>query len=272
MSDNKLTADEWATLNAEKMAAANKKTLEEVLAKILPQTNADSERDSLLKHYVAAALGSGKTPEHSLRIAKEAVALFYKVLEPNQANATDCLFMFGAWLTSLEEPITFSSKHDAGQMVRLLECFITENNLPDVSIGYPDNLKQPPALGGTAAPTLVNMFGSWLRSDNETAWTWHCQLAVAMLDEGVSHAKANERARHLMKQLFGCWDYYTEFYKEAEFKLEPSNYYWATSEHAERTLVYYYMYKGTLGFGFNIADGGGFVPATDFTYASIEAL
>ncbi len=247
----------------------------------------DAAVPAALDAYVKKCLSLGCESNHikELRALQQRVLDFQKV-QGNRApdtlegetklppNATDCLFMFGAWLTSLEEPITFSSKHDASPMVQMLERFISENNLPDVSADYLDNLKQPPALGGTAAPTLVELFGNWLQSDNGTAWGWHCQLACALMDEGVNHAKANERARQLMKHLFGCWDYYTEFYKEAEFKLEPGNYYWVTSEHGDRTLVYYYMNPDAerLGFGFNIADGSGFVPATDFTYASIEAF
>lgn len=72
----------------------------------------------------------------------------------------------------------------------------------------------------------------------------------------------------------------------ADFK--PGTYYELTSQHDEKTIAYYYLcpdakapFDGSgdpdkdysdYGFGFNVADGGGFVPANDITYKSIREL
>ena len=58
-------------------------------------------------------------------------------------TATDALFGFGAWLTCRKQPVTFSHKHDAGKMVELIGEFISINDLPDPSEGYPDNFIMP---------------------------------------------------------------------------------------------------------------------------------
>ncbi len=47
--------------------------------------------------------------------------------------------------------------------------------------------------------------------------------------------------------------------------LKSENYYWLVSADGERTLVYCYRNPDTnwYGFGFNTADGSGFLPASD---------
>ncbi len=58
-------------------------------------------------------------------------------------TATDALFGFGAWLTTRKEAVTFSHKHNAGKMVELITEFLSVNDLPDPSSGYPNNFIMP---------------------------------------------------------------------------------------------------------------------------------
>ncbi len=60
-----------------------------------------------------------------------------------KVTPTDTLYMFGVWLTTRAEPVTFSMKHDANVMVKLIDEFMLVNDLPDVSKHFPDNLKLP---------------------------------------------------------------------------------------------------------------------------------
>lgn len=48
-----------------------------------------------------------------------------------------------------------------------------------------------------------NNFCRALMDDPEWSWSWHCNLACMLLDEGVPHANANERAASFMKTAFG---------------------------------------------------------------------
>jgi hypothetical protein len=55
--------------------------------------------------------------------------------------------------------------------------------------------------------TLLNRLALWwlgrqLRADNEYAWAWHCNLAMAAYDEGLEHHAANRAAGRFMHSLF----------------------------------------------------------------------
>lgn len=46
-------------------------------------------------------------------------------------------------------------------------------------------------------------FAAALHADPEYAWSWHCNIAMPIMDElGCSHADANKCAVKLMKHLF----------------------------------------------------------------------
>jgi len=42
-----------------------------------------------------------------------------------------------------------------------------------------------------------------LKADMDCAWSWHCNLAMPMQDEGVSHEQANRAAARIMFTVFG---------------------------------------------------------------------
>lgn len=41
-----------------------------------------------------------------------------------------------------------------------------------------------------------------MAADPELAWAWHCNIAVSMQDEGVSHSVSNAGAARFMKLAF----------------------------------------------------------------------
>ncbi len=47
--------------------------------------------------------------------------------------------------------------------------------------------------------------------------------------------------------------------------MRTDGYYWLLEEGKSPCLVYYYENAGKWGFGFNIVDGGGFLPESDLT-------
>ena len=54
---------------------------------------------------------------------------------------------------------------------------------------------------------LLNRLALWwlgrqLRADDEYAWAWHCNLAMAAYDEGLEHHAANRAAGRFMSSLF----------------------------------------------------------------------
>jgi hypothetical protein len=42
-----------------------------------------------------------------------------------------------------------------------------------------------------------------MEEDEDYAWSWHCNIAMAAYDEGLSHKKANKAANRFMKLCFG---------------------------------------------------------------------
>lgn len=80
MSDEKLTADEWATLNAEKQSQANQKVMEEVLEKMLPKHDLEAEVKHWHKSFISSAMCSGKGVAESIQDADDAISCIYGAL------------------------------------------------------------------------------------------------------------------------------------------------------------------------------------------------
>lgn len=49
----------------------------------------------------------------------------------------------------------------------------------------------------------VRVLSRCIQKDPDLAWAWHCNIAVMMQDEGVSHAVSNRGAARFMKLAFG---------------------------------------------------------------------
>lgn len=58
-------------------------------------------------------------------------------------NSAEAVIGFLSWLTSREQDVTFSSRHNAGIAVELFEKFQQVNNLPEVRPNYYKILKHP---------------------------------------------------------------------------------------------------------------------------------
>lgn len=61
----------------------------------------------------------------------------------------------------------------------------------------------------TKAPTQTetsaafNVVRDAMVADSEYAWSWHCNIAMASVDEGMDHAAANRAAARFMQICFG---------------------------------------------------------------------
>lgn len=42
-----------------------------------------------------------------------------------------------------------------------------------------------------------------IQQDPDYAWSWHCNIATASMDEGLDHAASNRAAARFMSTLFG---------------------------------------------------------------------
>lgn len=52
-----------------------------------------------------------------------------------------------------------------------------------------------------------------MEDDDEYAWSWHCNIAMALMDAGSSHENANLKAASVMRTCFGIDTKSFEYYK-----------------------------------------------------------
>ena len=61
----------------------------------------------------------------------------------DKISASEALFGFAAWLTTLDKPVTFSARHDAGLAAELVGEFCKANGLDQPRDGWANNLVTP---------------------------------------------------------------------------------------------------------------------------------
>lgn len=99
-----------------------------------------------------------------LRMAKD-------VLSPSEA-----LFGFGGWLTTRDEPVTMSAKHDAAVVAELIDEFCKVNGLEEPRQHWERNLTHPPesraASEGAPGPERIRVALELLRIAMSVAEAW----------------------------------------------------------------------------------------------------
>ena len=63
-------------------------------------------------------------------------------------SASEAIYGFASWLTTQEEAITASSRHDAGIWAEKVDEFCKANDLPDPREGWDCELRHPVKVGG----------------------------------------------------------------------------------------------------------------------------
>lgn len=58
-----------------------------------------------------------------------------------------------------------------------------------------------------------------MKADMDFAWSWHCNIAMASVDEGMDHAAANRAAARFMKLAFGVDTTKCEHYADTQYHL-----------------------------------------------------
>ena len=79
------------------------------------------------------------------------------------------------------------------------------------------------------AAKLASCLSQAMQNDQDLAWTWHCNIAVGSLDEGVDHKTANLAAARFMSVVFGvdvtAFDEWSRFdWAKKQPKPEPQHY------------------------------------------------
>ena len=63
-------------------------------------------------------------------------------------------------------------------------------------------------------PLAFNIIKRAMETDIDYAWGWHCNIAMASVDEGLSHEAANKAAARFMYTCFGVKTYESKQYKD----------------------------------------------------------
>jgi hypothetical protein len=95
----------------------------------------------------------------------------------------------------------------------LAKCYIDlTNKLAEYEKGSKDVKEETRKCGGSCEsvpksinliPEAMDVVGAAINSDPEYAWSWQCNIAMAVFDAGVEHRIANEGAARFMQILFG---------------------------------------------------------------------
>jgi hypothetical protein len=117
------------------------------------------------------------------------------------------IYDFGGYLTSRDERIVASATDNAAPMADAVGAFL---DLRGVDRDCEPFFQWPARCSmarDTKTPNRIEAaFGilqSAMRDDPSYAWSWHCNIAVSMQDEGAPHDSANAGAARFMQLCFG---------------------------------------------------------------------
>jgi hypothetical protein len=106
------------------------------------------------------------------------------------------IYDFAARLTTRDTPITLGANHNAAPAAEACEEFL---RLRGCSEGEPMVKDWQHHLGTARAFTDLK---AAMHADPGYAWSWHCVIACAGMDEGLEHAAANRAAARFMRMCF----------------------------------------------------------------------
>lgn len=120
-----------------------------------------------------------------------------------RAIIAGAIYSFAALLTCREKPITLGGNHLAGPAAEACDEFL---KLRDCSRGEPmvqdwqKHLDAPIVLTPAAGMDAIKKA---MQADYGYAWAWHCNVAMAAVDEGLSYDAAQRAAARFMFSAFG---------------------------------------------------------------------
>jgi hypothetical protein len=118
--------------------------------------------------------------------------------------AAGVVYDFAAYLTTRRVRITLSEIDDASPAAQAVQDFLRLRGIDTKTVTPFLQWQARCGSGGeTAAGEAVKILSSAFRDDPHFAWTWHCAVACAAMDEGAPHDAANAAAARFMKQAFG---------------------------------------------------------------------
>jgi hypothetical protein len=114
------------------------------------------------------------------------------------------IYDFAGYLTTRDERITLSATDDASPAADAVKAFLTLRGVDQNCQPYFQWPARCSAVRPCASPCgeALNIIKSAMRDDPGYAWSWHCNVAVSMMDEGAPHDAANAAAARFMRLAF----------------------------------------------------------------------
>lgn len=112
------------------------------------------------------------------------------------------LYDFMGFLTTRKKQIVLSSSDYSYPAVEAIQEFIKERQIENAEplFQWEDRCKK--IDNDDTVLKIMNDLKQEMKNDPDYAWGWHCNIACLLLDEGVDHSKANNRAASFMKLAF----------------------------------------------------------------------
>ena len=113
------------------------------------------------------------------------------------------LFDFGGFLTTRKERLIASSTDNAAPMADAVGAFLTLRGVDQTCAPFFQwSARCSPGGSNSPCGEALNILKSAMRDDPGYAWSWHCNVACAMMDEGAPHDSANAAAARFMRLAF----------------------------------------------------------------------
>ena len=114
------------------------------------------------------------------------------------------IFDFAGFLTTRSERITLSAADDAVPAADAVKEFLSLRGVDKNCEPFLQWPSRCSAVRPCASPCgeALNIIMSAMRDDPHYAWTWHCNVAVSMMEEGATHDAANAAAARFMRLAF----------------------------------------------------------------------
>lgn len=114
------------------------------------------------------------------------------------------LFDFAGFLTARKERATLSSADNAAPAADAVSEFMKLRGVDEDAAPFMNwNLRcSGKNVTNETVPECMRILSSAIRDDPWYAWSWHCNIAMSYVDEGVTPEQGNKAAARFMKNCF----------------------------------------------------------------------
>lgn len=117
------------------------------------------------------------------------------------------LFDFGGYLTTRDERLIASATDNAAPMADAITAFMDLRGVDRDCEPFFQWPARCSMAGDTKVPNRIRaafeVLKDAMRDDPGYAWSWHCNIAMAAIDEGAPHDSGNAAAARFMQMCFG---------------------------------------------------------------------